>query len=130
MRIERGRKASAGQSRCLDGGVVGLLGKWSEVDPIDVLCGGFMCQDISTVGKQGGLAPITRSGLWSFMAEAIETLQSRWAVIENGARPAVGSCNPSRDARSNIEGDPDPATSAGTDAAGVERAVEVSDAFS
>ncbi|MDN6510317.1 MULTISPECIES: DNA cytosine methyltransferase [unclassified Brevibacterium] len=48
---------------------------WSEVAPVDVLSGGFPCQDISTVGKMAGLAPGTRSGLWSFMAEAIEALQ-------------------------------------------------------
>lgn len=56
---------------------------WRAVEPVDVLCGGFPCQDISTVGKQAGLAPGTRSGLWSFMAEAIEALQPRLVVIEN-----------------------------------------------
>ncbi len=38
---------------------------WHEVPPVDVLCGGFPCQDVSTVGKGAGLAPGTRSGLWS-----------------------------------------------------------------
>lgn len=56
---------------------------WQSVEPVDVLCGGFPCQDISTVGKQAGLAPGTRSGLWSFMATAIEALQPRLVVIEN-----------------------------------------------
>ena len=40
-------------------------------------------QDISTVGKMAGLAPGTRSGLWAHMADAIETLQPEWVVIEN-----------------------------------------------
>lgn len=37
----------------------------------------------TVVGKQAGLAPGTRSGLWSFMATAIEALQPRYVVIEN-----------------------------------------------
>lgn len=56
---------------------------WRMVEPVDVLCGGFPCQDISTVGKQAGLGPGTRSGLWSHMATAIEVLQPRLVVIEN-----------------------------------------------
>jgi DNA (cytosine-5)-methyltransferase 1 len=56
---------------------------WSEVEPVDVLCGGFPCQDVSTVGRMAGLAPGTRSGLWAHMATAIEALQPEWVVIEN-----------------------------------------------
>lgn len=36
---------------------------WRNVEPIDVLCGGFPCQDVSTVGKQAGLAPVRVCGL-------------------------------------------------------------------
>lgn len=57
--------------------------KWAEVEPVDVLCGGFPCQDVSTVGKMAGLAPGTRSGLWSYMAEAIDQLRPEFVVIEN-----------------------------------------------
>jgi DNA (cytosine-5)-methyltransferase 1 len=56
---------------------------WSTVEPVDVICGGFPCQDVSTVGKMAGLAPGTRSGLWAHMATAIEALQPEWVVIEN-----------------------------------------------
>jgi len=56
---------------------------WNDVEPVDVLCGGFPCQDVSTVGKGAGLAPGTRSGLWSYMATAIEALQPELVVIEN-----------------------------------------------
>ncbi|MGO1699824.1 DNA cytosine methyltransferase [Microbacterium sp. JB110] len=56
---------------------------WNEAAPVDVLCGGFPCQDVSTVGKMAGLTPGTRSGLWAQMATAIEALQPEWVVIEN-----------------------------------------------
>ncbi|WP_022883696.1 DNA cytosine methyltransferase [Glaciibacter superstes] len=56
---------------------------WNQVPPVDVLCGGFPCQDVSTVGKRAGLAPGTRSGLWANMATAIDALQPEWVVIEN-----------------------------------------------
>ncbi len=56
---------------------------WSTAPPVDILCGGFPCQDVSTVGKRGGLAPGTRSGLWAHMASAIDALQPEWVVIEN-----------------------------------------------
>ncbi|ROR95910.1 DNA (cytosine-5)-methyltransferase 1 [Salana multivorans] len=56
---------------------------WSSVEPVDVLCGDFPCQDVSTVGRMAGLAPGTRSGLWAHMATAIEALQPEWVVIEN-----------------------------------------------
>nr|WP_269454412.1 DNA cytosine methyltransferase [Microbacterium sp. TNHR37B] len=48
-----------------------------------MLIGGFPCQDVSTVGKGAGLAPGTRSGLWSHMAAAIDALQPELVVIEN-----------------------------------------------
>jgi len=56
---------------------------WSQVEPVDILIGGFPCQDVSTVGKRAGIAPGTRSGLWAHMAAAIDALQPEWVVIEN-----------------------------------------------
>ncbi|GAB2448273.1 hypothetical protein GCM10027062_32340 [Nocardioides hungaricus] len=56
---------------------------WNRVPPVDILCGGFPCQDVSTVGKMAGLGPGTRSGLWAHMATAIEVLQPEWVAIEN-----------------------------------------------
>ena len=56
---------------------------WNTVPPVDILCGGFPCQDVSTVGKMAGLKPGTRSGLWARMAAAIDVLQPEWVVIEN-----------------------------------------------
>lgn len=56
---------------------------WSSVAPIDVLTGGFPCQDISAAGKRAGIKPGTRSGLWTQMAYAISQLRPRLVVIEN-----------------------------------------------
>lgn len=56
---------------------------WSQAEPVDILIGGFPCQDVSTVGKRAGIAPGTRSGLWAYMAAAIDALQPEWVVIEN-----------------------------------------------
>lgn len=55
----------------------------AEVAPIEVLCGGFPCQDVSAAGRRAGLAGGTRSGLWAEMARAIEALRPALVVIEN-----------------------------------------------
>lgn len=56
---------------------------WSAVEPVDVLTGGFPCQDVSAAGKRAGLRPGTRSGLWSQFAYAISQLHPSLVVIEN-----------------------------------------------
>ena len=56
---------------------------WAAVEPVDVLTGGFPCQDLSLAGKRAGLKEGTRSGLWSEFANAIEVLKPRLVVIEN-----------------------------------------------
>jgi DNA (cytosine-5)-methyltransferase 1 len=50
--------------------------------PVDLICGGFPCQDLSVAGKRKGLAG-ERSGLWFEFARIIDQLEPRWAVIEN-----------------------------------------------
>ena len=54
-----------------------------EVEQVDILTGGFPCQDLSLAGKRAGLQPGTRSGLWSEFARAIESIQPSYVVIEN-----------------------------------------------
>ena len=49
---------------------------------VDVICGGFPCQDVSIAGKRAGLAG-ERSGLWSEFARIIDELEPKWVVIEN-----------------------------------------------
>lgn len=56
---------------------------WQLVEPVDIMCGGFPCQDVSVGGKQAGLAPGTRSGLWAMFAHVIATVRPRFVVIEN-----------------------------------------------
>jgi DNA (cytosine-5)-methyltransferase 1 len=53
-----------------------------HVGPVDVICGGFPCQDISLAGKGAGLAG-ERSGLWSEYRRLIDECQPSWVVIEN-----------------------------------------------
>lgn len=55
-----------------------------HVSPIDVLVGGFPCQDISNAGKQAGITG-TQSGLWTYFAEAIRIIRPRYIVVENVA---------------------------------------------
>lgn len=50
---------------------------------VDVLCGGFPCQDVSTAGRRAGIQQGTRSGLWAMFADAIAGLRPRYVVIEN-----------------------------------------------
>lgn len=63
---------------------------------VDVICGGFPCQDVSVAGKRAGLAG-ERSGLWSEYRRLIGELRPRFVLIENvpgllsaGARDVVG----------------------------------------
>jgi len=56
---------------------------WSEVEPVDVICGGSPCQDLSLAGRRAGMASGTRSGLWESMFTAIKTLRPRLVVWEN-----------------------------------------------
>ena len=56
---------------------------WDEVEPVDIICGGSPCQDLSLAGKRAGMATGTRSGLWESMAAAVETIRPRLVVWEN-----------------------------------------------
>ena len=51
---------------------------------VDVICGGFPCQDISVAGKGAGLAG-ERSGLWREYARLIGELRPRYVLVENVA---------------------------------------------
>ena len=49
---------------------------------VDVVSGGFPCQDISVAGKGAGISG-ERSGLWGQMARIIREVQPRYAFVEN-----------------------------------------------
>ena len=57
---------------------------------VDVITGGFPCQDISVAGKQAGIGEGTRSGLWSEVARLIGELRPRYAIMENVSNLLIG----------------------------------------
>jgi DNA (cytosine-5)-methyltransferase 1 len=56
---------------------------FTEVEPVDILTGGFPCQDLSVAGKRKGLTAGTRSNLWFEFHRAIVELRPKIVVIEN-----------------------------------------------
>jgi len=52
--------------------------------PVDIITGGFPCQDISYAGKGAGIDG-ERSGLWKECARLIGEIRPRYAVLENVA---------------------------------------------
>ena len=49
---------------------------------VDLLCGGFPCQDLSPAGRGAGLDG-ARSGLWAEFARIIRELRPSYVVVEN-----------------------------------------------
>ena len=56
---------------------------YATIESVDIVCGGFPCQDISAAGKGKGIEHGDRSGLWRQMHRLINHLQPRVAVLEN-----------------------------------------------
>jgi DNA (cytosine-5)-methyltransferase 1 len=54
----------------------------SDVGPVDVICGGFPCQDISGAGKGAGIKG-ERSGLWKQFARIIGEIRPKFVIVEN-----------------------------------------------
>ena len=57
---------------------------------VDVITGGFPCQDISVAGRQSGISDGTRSGLWSEIVRLIGELSPRYVIVENVANLLSG----------------------------------------
>jgi DNA (cytosine-5)-methyltransferase 1 len=53
-----------------------------DVQPVDVLAGGFPCQDLSLAGSGAGLSG-ARSGLWAHFARLVGELRPRYVLVEN-----------------------------------------------
>lgn len=56
---------------------------------VDVICGGFPCQDVSVAGRRAGLEG-TRSGLWSEVVRLYRELRPRYLIVENVAGLLAG----------------------------------------
>lgn len=54
----------------------------STLPPVDVLCGGFPCQDVSRSGRMAGLTG-ERSGLYVHLLRFADALQPQYVVVEN-----------------------------------------------
>lgn len=53
-----------------------------NLEPVDLICGGFPCQDVSLAGKRAGLEG-QRTTLWSEFARIIGEVRPRWVLAEN-----------------------------------------------
>jgi DNA (cytosine-5)-methyltransferase 1 len=52
------------------------------VERVDLICGGFPCQDLSVAGKGAGING-SRSGLWREFARVVDELDPALVVVEN-----------------------------------------------
>ena len=55
----------------------------ANLERVDLIAGGFPCQDVSTAGKGAGLERGHRSGLWREFARIVRELRPRWVLVEN-----------------------------------------------
>jgi DNA (cytosine-5)-methyltransferase 1 len=53
-----------------------------NLEPVDLIAGGFPCQDVSFAGKRKGLGG-DRTVLWSEFARIIRELRPKWVLAEN-----------------------------------------------
>ena len=57
---------------------------WDKDIEVDLICGGFPCQDIWVAGKQAGIIKgKTRSGLMYEMMRIVELLKPKYVIAEN-----------------------------------------------
>lgn len=89
--VERDAYAAQVLAQRQNDGILAPFPIWSQIESfdgkpwrgiVDVVSGGFPCQDISVAGKGAGITG-DRSGLWSEMARIIGEVRPRFAFIEN-----------------------------------------------
>jgi DNA (cytosine-5)-methyltransferase 1 len=56
---------------------------WDEVEPVDIITGGYPCQPFSHAGNRKGKND--ERHLWPFVRDAIRTLRPDYAILENVA---------------------------------------------
>jgi len=54
-----------------------------NLSTVDVICGGFPCQDVSVAGKGAGIKEGNRWGLWFEYHRIIRELRPRYVLVEN-----------------------------------------------
>ena len=57
--------------------------RWDEVEPVDVVCGGYPCQPFSSAGLRKGTQD--ERHIWPYIADALRVLRPRYAIFENVA---------------------------------------------
>lgn len=90
--VEREAFAAACLVKAMEEGRLAEAPIWSDVVTFDgrpwrgrveVVAGGFPCQDVSTAGKGAGIKVGTRSGLWFEYARIVAEVAPRYVFIEN-----------------------------------------------
>lgn len=56
----------------------------TELDGVDVICGGFPCQDVSRAGTRAGISG-ERSGLYRELLRVVGLVRPRYVIMENVA---------------------------------------------
>lgn len=54
---------------------------WTEVEPVDLICGGFPCQPVSLAGRR--LAQADERWLWPEFERCLRHVRPRYALVEN-----------------------------------------------
>lgn len=89
--VERDAYAAQVLAQRQNDGILKAFPIWSDITTfdgkpwrgiIDVISGGFPCQDISSAGKGAGIDG-ERSGLWSEMARIISEVRPQYVFVEN-----------------------------------------------
>ena len=89
--VEREAYPAAVLAQRQNDGLLDIFPIWSDVTTfdgkpwrgrVDVVSGGFPCQDISAAGKGAGIDG-ERSGMWSEMARIVREIQPRFVFVEN-----------------------------------------------
>jgi DNA (cytosine-5)-methyltransferase 1 len=57
--------------------------RWDEVEPVDIVCGGYPCQPFSNAGRRKGTED--ERHIWPYIADALRVLRPRYAIFENVA---------------------------------------------
>lgn len=89
--VERDAYCAAVLAQRQDDGILPPFPIWSDIETfdgrpwrgiIDVVSGGFPCQDISAAGKGAGIEG-SRSGLWEHMSRVVREVRPRFVFVEN-----------------------------------------------